>query len=503
MATSTEIPKLERRLTRPSISSRPSGSRPAVGSSRRTRAFGSATRAWASLVRWRMPVENPPIGRKRASSSPTRSSTSDARWRVARGGSPAISPSVDTASDADWSSGRQSCSGMNPEASSRDFTDFSATGRPATSMVARRPQQPEGEAQQGRLAGAVGADEAHRAARHLHGETVERHGAALVDERQGVGAQQRGVRAHRSSGRAAAQVRRDLGWVRVGVQPARLGSTYAAAGPTPRSCQPSAACRSPVAARQPVTPQKATVAGRSSSHRGLQAEPARPGTLGVELGGPDRRPLDEIGEARAVVAEGVPGVAVHRCDAGRQGRRPEPVAGPGVGDLGVGGVQARVQAAHQQAEAPAHDVGQRALPGGDDLDRVVGDGEGVDGEPGPVQEPGEGFGLPPGEQAAREVVVLVADLLVDPTLLRTEHGEPEAPAHCQGPADVTEGGRQVDGRHVLQALPGPDAGEAFDRNGSAVRSWRATGTSGAPSRARRHIASATSVAMSGRPRRLP
>ena len=69
----------------PSISSRPIGSSPAVGSSSST-SSGSATRAWASLVRWRMPVENPPMGRNRASSRPTRSSTSEARCRAARAG---------------------------------------------------------------------------------------------------------------------------------------------------------------------------------------------------------------------------------------------------------------------------------------------------------------------------------------------------------------------------------------------------------------------------------
>ena len=89
----------------------PSGSRPAVGSSSRI-SSGSPTSAWASFVRWRMPVEKPPIGRKRASSRPTRSRMSDARWRAARAGSPLSSPNVDTTSAAVWSSGRQSCSGM-------------------------------------------------------------------------------------------------------------------------------------------------------------------------------------------------------------------------------------------------------------------------------------------------------------------------------------------------------------------------------------------------------
>ena len=99
------MPKPASRPTRSSISSRPTGSRPAVGSSSRT-SSGSATRAWASLVRWRMPVEKPPTGRNRASSRPTRSSTSEARWRAARAGSPASSPKVATRSAAVWSSGQ-------------------------------------------------------------------------------------------------------------------------------------------------------------------------------------------------------------------------------------------------------------------------------------------------------------------------------------------------------------------------------------------------------------
>ena len=58
---STEMPKVPSRATSASISSRPSGSRPAVGSSSRT-SSGRPTSAWASFVRWRMPVEKPPIG---------------------------------------------------------------------------------------------------------------------------------------------------------------------------------------------------------------------------------------------------------------------------------------------------------------------------------------------------------------------------------------------------------------------------------------------------------
>ena len=76
------------RATSASMSSRPAGSRPLVGSSSST-SSGSPTIACASFVRWRMPVENSPIGRKRASSSPTRSRMSEARWRAARAGKPA------------------------------------------------------------------------------------------------------------------------------------------------------------------------------------------------------------------------------------------------------------------------------------------------------------------------------------------------------------------------------------------------------------------------------
>ncbi len=67
VVTSTEMPKSEctRRISA-SISSRPAGSRPLVGSSSSTN-FGSWTSAWASLTRCFMPVEYPPIGRYRSS----------------------------------------------------------------------------------------------------------------------------------------------------------------------------------------------------------------------------------------------------------------------------------------------------------------------------------------------------------------------------------------------------------------------------------------------------
>ena len=167
----------------------PIGSSPAVGSSSSTTS-GSATIAWASFVRWRMPVEKPPIGRNRASSRPTRSSTSEARWRAARGGRPASSPKVPTTSAAVWSGGRQSCSGMKPMWA-RTPTGSSATARRRDLDRARGGlQQAERQAQQRRLAGSVGTDQAHGAAGDLDGQLVERDGAPRVAEREPLGAQQ-------------------------------------------------------------------------------------------------------------------------------------------------------------------------------------------------------------------------------------------------------------------------------------------------------------------------
>ena len=91
---STRMPRSrERRRTSSSISSRPCGSRPLVGSSSTT-SSGECTSACASLTRWRMPVENVPIRRRRSSSSPTWKSTSLARSTAMRRGSPRSSPEV-------------------------------------------------------------------------------------------------------------------------------------------------------------------------------------------------------------------------------------------------------------------------------------------------------------------------------------------------------------------------------------------------------------------------
>ncbi len=82
-----------RRRTISSISSRPAGSRPFVGSSSTTRS-GACTSACASFTRCFMPVEKVPIRRERSSSSPTWKSTSDARSAAARRGSPRSSAEV-------------------------------------------------------------------------------------------------------------------------------------------------------------------------------------------------------------------------------------------------------------------------------------------------------------------------------------------------------------------------------------------------------------------------
>ena len=172
MAISTEMPNVPRRATSSSISSRPSGSRPAVGSSSST-SSGSPTSAWASLVRWRIPVEKPPIGRKRASSRPTRSRMSEARWRAARGGSPLSSPKVATTSDADLIE-RQAVV-LGHVAEPRPHGDGIGGDVDAAHLDAalRRVGEPEQQPEHRGLAGAVGADQADEATRERHRQPVE------------------------------------------------------------------------------------------------------------------------------------------------------------------------------------------------------------------------------------------------------------------------------------------------------------------------------------------
>ena len=108
----TAIPSsAESRRTSVSISSRPAGSSPFVGSSRMTR-LGEWTIAWARFVRWRIPIENVRMRRERSSSSPTWKSTSDARSTATRRGRPRSSPMWTMKSRAVIPSGRHMFSGM-------------------------------------------------------------------------------------------------------------------------------------------------------------------------------------------------------------------------------------------------------------------------------------------------------------------------------------------------------------------------------------------------------
>ena len=190
------MPNVPSRATSASISSRPAGSRPAVGSSSRTNS-GSPTSAWASFVRCRMPVEKPPIGRNRASSRPTRSSTSDARCRAARAGRPA-----DLAERADDVGGglvEGQALVLGHVAEPRSHPDRVVRHRHAAHLdLARsRPGQSEEDAEQRGLARAVRADHADASGRHIGRQRIERRDRA-VPLRDLVEMQQ-GGRGHRRS----------------------------------------------------------------------------------------------------------------------------------------------------------------------------------------------------------------------------------------------------------------------------------------------------------------
>ena len=70
LETITVLPSSPRRRNNSMDRSRWRGSSPSSGSSRTSRS-GSLTRAWASLTRWRMPLEYGPRGRRSAGSSST------------------------------------------------------------------------------------------------------------------------------------------------------------------------------------------------------------------------------------------------------------------------------------------------------------------------------------------------------------------------------------------------------------------------------------------------
>src|SRR2546427_12883953 len=109
--------------TRSSISDRPRGSRPVVGSSKMYNC-GSWTIAWASLTFCFMPVEYSAILRYRSSSTPTNCRTSCERLIAVSRSRPLTRPMYETRPTPVMSGIRQSCSGMYPIRS--------RTGRPSS-----------------------------------------------------------------------------------------------------------------------------------------------------------------------------------------------------------------------------------------------------------------------------------------------------------------------------------------------------------------------------------
>src|SRR5947209_16908209 len=99
--------------TRSSISVRPRGSRPVVGSSKMY-SCGSWTIAWASLIFCFMPVEYSATLRYRSSSTPTNCRTSCERLIAVSRSRPLIRAMYETSPTPVMSGMRQSCSGMYP-----------------------------------------------------------------------------------------------------------------------------------------------------------------------------------------------------------------------------------------------------------------------------------------------------------------------------------------------------------------------------------------------------
>src|SRR6266566_814550 len=118
--------------TRSSISSRPRGSSPVVGSSK-TYSCGSWTIAWASLIFCFMPVEYSATLRYRSSSTPTNCRTSCERLIAVSRSRPLIRAMYETSPTPVMSGMRQSCSGMYP-IRSRTGTP-SSMSRPRTFAV--------------------------------------------------------------------------------------------------------------------------------------------------------------------------------------------------------------------------------------------------------------------------------------------------------------------------------------------------------------------------------
>ena len=136
------------------------------------------------------------------------------------------------------------------------------------------------------------------------------------------------------------------------------GIAYTGVPPSDWSCQPGRAARS-AAARQPANPTKHTAAGSSRAQsRSTRARPSRYSRRDSSAARA-RGPLHEIGRSDAVVAEGMPGVAITGGQTGRDGGGPEPVAGRDEADAGVGGVDARVQPIDEHPQVGADQIRER------------------------------------------------------------------------------------------------------------------------------------------------
>ena len=171
---STRMPRSrESRRTSSSISSRPCGSRPFVGSSSTT-SSGECTSAWASLTRWRMPVENVPIRREALLLEPDleqhlarpqhrdparqAAQLAQVHHEVARGHPAGQALVLGHVADAP------------PQLeAARDGVDAEQPGRARVGL-----DEAEQRAHQRRLAGAVGAQQPDRAVRELEAHVVER-----------------------------------------------------------------------------------------------------------------------------------------------------------------------------------------------------------------------------------------------------------------------------------------------------------------------------------------
>ena len=141
------------------MSSRWTGSRPSVGSSSSSRA-GSWARAAASFTRWRCPVDMVPTARKRSSPRPTCQSASLARAGGVRGGAGrAPRPGGGRGRGPACRRAGRGARGSSPRGPARRARRGQGRGRAPRCEPGVGPVEAEHEAEEGGLAGAVGAEQ--------------------------------------------------------------------------------------------------------------------------------------------------------------------------------------------------------------------------------------------------------------------------------------------------------------------------------------------------------